>query len=282
MPTLDKPGIVLAPYGTLYPQALATYDRIRAAYERAFPGSPVRLAFTSRLMIRRLAEKEGIAVPDIPAALNSLKGEGCRQAVLQPLQIVPGSEFHLAAAAARDWQAGDAAFDRLALGLPLLAGLEDCRRVASILPSFWGTAAGANAADDTLERQGREEAVLLVGHGTGHPADALYSLLAQVLKREQRNVFLGTIEGYPGLPELLPELKSCAARAVRLLPFLLVAGGHAHNDISGQSPASWKSVLEREGFSVFADLRGLGECPEIVSLFLEHTRSALSTEKRSK
>ena len=75
MPAPDKPAIVLAPYGTLYSPALATYDRIRAAYERAFPGSPVRLAFTSRLMIRRLAEKEGIAVPDIPAALNSLKGE---------------------------------------------------------------------------------------------------------------------------------------------------------------------------------------------------------------
>ena len=283
MPTLNKPGIVLAPYGTLYPSALATYDRIRAAYERAFPGSPVRLAFSSRLMIRRLAEKEGIAMPDIPAALNSLKGEGCRQAVLQSLQIVPGSEFHLAAAAARHWQSGDAAFDRLALGLPLLSGLPDCRRVASLLPSFWGTATGANAADDALKRQEREEAVLLVGHGTGHPADALYSLLAQVLKREHKNVFLGTIEGYPGLFELVPELKGCAARAVRLLPFLLVAGGHAQNDISGQSPASWKSVLEREGFSVFADLRGLGECPEIVSLFLEHTRSALSKmENRSK
>jgi sirohydrochlorin cobaltochelatase len=279
MPTLDKPGIVLAPYGTLYPPALATYDRIRAAYERAFPGSPVRLAFTSRLMIRRLAEKEGIAVPDIPAALNSLKGEGCRQAVLQPLQIVPGSEFHLAAAAARDWQAGDAAFDRLALGLPLLAGLEDCRRVSALLPAL-------------LERSDEKEqalngteggAVVLVAHGTGHPADALYSLLADVLRREHRgaNVFLGSIEGYPGLFELVPELKGCAARAVRLLPFLLVAGGHAQNDISGQSPASWKSVLEREGFSVSADLRGLGECPEIVSLFLEHTRSALSKLEKS-
>jgi sirohydrochlorin cobaltochelatase len=280
MPTLDKPGIVLAPYGTLYPPALATYDRIRAAYERAFPGSPVRLAFTSRLMIRRLAEKEGIAVPDIPAALNSLKGEGCRQAVLQSLQIVPGSEFHLAAAAARDWQAGDAAFDRLALGLPLLAGLEDCRRVSALLPAL-------------LERSDEKEqalngteggAVVLVAHGTGHPADALYSLLADVLRWEHcgANVFLGSIEGYPGLIEIAEELKGCAARAVRLLPFLLVAGGHAQNDISGQSPASWKSVLEREGFSVSADLRGLGECPEIVSLFLEHTRSALSTETRRK
>ena len=284
MPTLDKPAIVLAPYGTLYLPALATYDRIRVAYERAFPGSPVRLAFTSRLMIERVREKEGISVPGLPATLAELHDLECESAVVQSLQIVPGGEFHQAAALVQALQSvAKPCSLRLAVGLPLLSGLPDCRRVASILPSFWGTAAGANAADNTLETQGREEAVLLVGHGTGHPADALYSLLAHVLKRENRNVFLGSIEGYPGLFELVPELKGCAARAVRLLPFLLVAGGHAQNDISGQSPASWKSVLEREGFSVFADLRGLGECPEIVSLFLEHTRSALSKmDNRSK
>jgi sirohydrochlorin cobaltochelatase len=99
--------------------------------------------------------------------------------------------------------------------------------------------------------------------------------MAQILKREHRNVFLGTIEGFSGLEDLLPELKGCGAKVVRLLPFLLVAGGHAENDIVGQSPESWKSTLEREGFEVATDLRGLGESPEIVSLFLEHTRNAL-------
>jgi len=56
---------------------------------------------------------------------------------------------------------------------------------------------------------------------------------------------------------------------------LLVAGGHAENDIFGQSHSSWKSALEIEGYEVVADLRGLGERAEIVSLFLEHTRNAL-------
>jgi sirohydrochlorin cobaltochelatase len=74
---------------------------------------------------------------------------------------------------------------------------------------------------------------------------------------------------------LLPELKGCGARVVRLLPFLLVAGGHAENDIFGCSPASWKSTLEREGYEVVVDRRGLGERAEIVSRFLEHTRNAL-------
>lgn len=271
-------GFLLAPYGTLHPPALATYDCLRAAYERAFPGSPVRLAFTSRLMIRRLAEKEGIVVPDLPAALKSLKDEGCRQAVLQSLQIVPGSEFHLAAAAARDWQAGDAAFDRLALGHPLLAGLEDCRRLSALLPALLKRAGDKERALNGMDG----EAVVLVAHGTGHPADALYSLLADVLSREHRgaSVFLGSIEGYPGLAEIAEDLTLCGARAVRLLPFLLVAGGHANSDIAGEGSDSWMTRLSRRGLSVRADLRGLGERQEIAGIFIEHSRRALEKGAR--
>ena len=286
MPMQEKTGIVLAPYGTLFPPALATYDQIKRAYELEFPGLPIRLAFTSRLMRKRLLEKEGISVQSLLSALAELHDLGIESVVVQSLQIVPGGEFHQVAALVQGLKdSRRQAFSRLETGLPLLSDLPDCRRISSLLPSFWsGGASNANAADGiTDEKPPREfslwdperEAVLLVGHGTGHPADALYSLMAQILKREHRNVFLGTIEGFSGLEDLLPELKGCGAKVVRLLPFLLVAGGHAENDIAGQSPESWKSTLEREGFEVAADLRGLGESPEIVSLFLEHTRNAL-------
>jgi len=262
MPMRELPGIVLAPYGTLLPSALATYDQIRKAYEREFPGSPVRLAFTSHLMKARLLEKEAISVQSLLAALAELHDLGCESVVVQSLQIVPGGEFHQVAALVQGLKGAELAFSHLEIGLPLLSDLSDCQKVSSLLRGF-------------SCRDPEKEAVLLVGHGTGHPADALYSLMAQVLKREHRNVFLGTIEGFSGLAKLLPELKGSGARVVRLMPFLLVAGGHAKNDIFGQSPESWKSTLEREGYAVVADLRGLGERAEIVSLFLEHTRNAL-------
>jgi len=260
-------GIVLAPYGTLFPSALATYDQIRKTYERIFPGSPVRLAFTSHLMMARLLENEGISVPSLPAALADLHDLGSESVVVQSLQIVPGGEFHQVAALVQGWKGRKPAFSRLEIGLPLLSDLPDCRRVSSLLHAL--------CSGPASHRDAKKEAVLLVGHGTGHPADALYSLMARVLKIDHQNVFLGTIEGFSGLSDLLPELKRCGARVVRLLPFLLVAGGHAENDIFGQSHSSWKSALEIEGYEVVADLRGLGERAEIVSLFLEHTRNAL-------
>ena len=260
-------GIVLAPYGSLYPSARATYDQIRNAYERIFPGSPVRLAFTSRTMMARLLEKEGISAPSLPAALADLHNLGLENVVIQSLQIVPGVEFHQVAALVQGWKGTKPAFSRIEIGLPLLSSLSDCRRVSSLLPAF--------CSGPAYRRDLEKEAVLLVGHGTGHPADALYSLMSMVLKKGHKNVFLGTMEGFTSLAELLPELKCSGVKIVRLLPFLLVAGGHAENDIFGQSPLSWKSTLEREGYEVVVDRHGLGERREIVSLFLEHTGNAL-------
>ena len=84
-------------------------------------------------------------------------------------------------------------------------------------------------------------------------------------------------KGFPGLLELVAELKGkgSGTKKIRLLPFLLVAGGHAEKDIAGDDTASWKSTLIREGFEVKTQLRGIGESREIVSIFMEHTRKAL-------
>jgi sirohydrochlorin cobaltochelatase len=260
-------GIVLAPYGTLFRPALDTYDQIRKAYEREFPNSPVRLAYTSHLMITGLLENEGLRVKSLPAALEEMRDLGSESVVVQSLQIVPGGEFHQVAALVQEWKGRKPGFSRLRIGFPLLSDLADCRRVSSLLPAL--------CCGPAYRRDPEKEAVLLVGHGTGHPADALYSLMFMVLKKDHKNVFLGTMEGFSSLAQLLPELRGSGARVLRLLPFLLVAGGHAENHIFGQSPASWKSILEREGYEVVADRRGLGERAEIVSLFLEHTRNAL-------
>ncbi len=130
MPSLKKPAIVLAPYGSLSTRALATYERMRKAYELEFPGTLVRLAFTSRLMIKRLREKEGITVASPLEALAELHSSGCRSVVIQSLQIVPGSEFHLLASLVQDLTVHGAEpdFERLEIGLPLLSSLEDCRQ----------------------------------------------------------------------------------------------------------------------------------------------------------
>lgn len=261
-----KTGMLLVPYGSASPRAMATYEKILALYRKDYPGMPVLLAFTSRLMIKRLQEREGIAIPNIEEGLGKLSCQGCKQVVVQSLQIVPGGEFHRLVSLSREYEKKDADPEKklkIAIGLPLLSGLEDCRRVSKNLPDLWN------------DIEPKKEAVLLAGHGTGHPADAIYSQMAQVLKKDYGMVLLGTIEGFPGLLEMIDELKATGVQKVRLRPFLLVAGGHAENDISGPAPDSWKSTLERAGIEVDFHLSALGEIEGIVQILKEHSLKAL-------
>jgi sirohydrochlorin cobaltochelatase len=267
----DEIGIVLAPYGSLSSRALATYRRIIEAYEKQFPGHPVRLAFTSRLMSRRLEEREGIFVPGLSGALEDLDSIGCKGAAVQSLHIVPGEEFHKIAAAVRELKGGNAVgLSSLVLGRPLLSCLQDCQAVSSLLPSILSRHAG-------ISHRGEDEGMvtLMVGHGTGHPADSIYCLFARTLKKEHKNILFGSIEGSLGPEDALQDLNASGARTVLLMPFLIVAGGHAQDDIFGSSSESWKSILLREGYAVSSIRQGIGEFQEIVSIFSEHTRSAL-------
>lgn len=267
----EGPGIILAPYGTLFRPALATYDLMAQAFEREFPGSAVSVAFVSNLMRRRLASREGIRMQGLLGALEGMQDLGVERVCIQSLQIVPGSEFHQLASLVRALgSSGLSGLPELHLGLPLLSGRSDSLRFSSILSAILGSHFRGQKAVESAA-----EAVVLAGHGTGHPADSQYSLLAAILKKEHRGVFLAGLEGPSGLPELLPELRSSGASAVRLVPFMLVSGGHAEDEIFGADEGSWKSILTREGYSVIEERRGLGECPEVLRIFIEHTRYSL-------
>jgi sirohydrochlorin cobaltochelatase len=77
----------------------------------------------------------------------------------------------------------------------------------------------------------------------------------------------------------MEELKSCGTKKVSLMPFLLVAGGHAEKDIASDDPASWKTILVKEGFEASIQNCGMGDSQEIVSIFLGHTKKALERLK---
>jgi len=97
-----------------------------------------------------------------------------------------------------------------------------------------------------------------------------------MLAADYENVFLGTVEGYPGYDEVLARLKESGVKKVRLMPFMIVAGNHALNDLSGNKAASRKSMLEKEGFETDSNLKGLGENDEIAQIFVRHTKEALA------
>ena len=64
------------------------------------------------------------------------------------------------------------------------------------------------------------------------------------------------------------------------MPFMLVAGDHAINDMAGDEEDSWKSIFESHGFEVKIHLHGLGENPFIQDKFMNHANDCVEELER--
>ncbi len=126
-----------------------------------------------------------------------------------------------------------------------------------------------------------ETALVFMGHGTAHYANASYCQLENTFRAlGHEHVYVGTVEGFPNLDYIIGRLKKHNITRVHLMPFMIVAGDHAQNDMAGEEPDSWKSVLENEGFQVTVQLDGLGSFPETGQLFVSHLDKAETIPKR--
>jgi sirohydrochlorin cobaltochelatase len=281
-PVPDETAIVLTAYGSIVPRALSTFRQIEDQYRLEFPGCEIRLTFSSDLMRRRLAEKEGILVPGPLKALAEVRDCGRRTVIMQSLQIVPGNDFHQLASLLRGLRQADErlSFQNLKLGLPLLSGIEDCRMVSKAVLSM--IEEGERLDPESKSGPLPEQSIVLAGHGSGHPADGLYLTLSQVLGQSRRCVLAGTLEGYPGIDEVLRELAVFRRERVTIVPLFLVPGGHVMTDLAGDEPNSWKSRMRSLCQQVEVIRQGLGERDEICSIFLDHTRAAMKSIQNSR
>lgn len=87
-------------------------------------------------------------------------------------------------------------------------------------------------------------------------------------------MLVGTVEGFPDLRNVITRLEISGFKRVTLMPFMVVAGDHARNDMAGDDD-SWKSQLEDDGYEVRAIVRGLGEMAGIRKIFIEHIEEVM-------
>ena len=238
-------------FGTTYDETRAkTIDAINEKARTAFPGLAVREAYTSRIVMKRLA-KRGIQKDTPIDALLRLRSEGVKTVKIQPSYIIDGIEMDRLR---KDVEQVRPFFDSIYVSTPLLYSVDDCQKVCDVL-------VGRHAVN-----QKQREHVLFVGHGTEGPATALYSQLDYQLRAGGHpDYHVATIEGYPTLETAIDQIKAMKGRRVTLVPLLFVAGDHASNDIA----VEWKTELEQQGFAVSVCLEGLGEVPEIQQLYIE-------------
>lgn len=257
----DKAALLMVHFGTSFDETRSlTIDALNAKAKEAFPELEVREAYTSRMIIHKL-KKQGIEKKTPMEALFSLRSEGYTHVVVQSSNIINGVEMDLLRV---EVQSLAPFFTDIRVGEPLLYSVEDSKKVVEILT--------ARHAPDSNAKKSKEH-VVLVGHGTYVPSTATYSQIDYMLHAEgYTNFHVGTIEGYPTFDTMLAQLKEAKAKSVTLVPFMFVAGDHAHNDIAGE----WKEALEGEGFTVNACMEGLGQVPEIQDIFIDHIRFSLT------
>ncbi|MBW2027508.1 MAG: sirohydrochlorin cobaltochelatase [Deltaproteobacteria bacterium] len=283
-------AIVLASFGTSYPAALKGILNITKEVEKAFPGVTVRMAFTSDIIRgiweKRRGDEEFFSEhKDIPREIAYVKGPlatiadlqdgGYRTIIVQPTHIYSGEEYtDLASCVAglnsiKTIKPRYRPFEKLVLSRPLLGTWGDqhdyhgdLEAVAEIL------------AEDVAEAREKGAALVYMGHGNEFYSTGAYIEFQQVMRRRYPDVpvFVGTVEGFPSLDDVVSGLVSHGVKVALLKPFMIVAGDHARNDMAGDDEESWKNVISKKGIRIITRLEGLGEKPGIARTFVRYIR----------
>jgi len=268
-----KKAILVVSFGTTYEDARkVTIDIIEEKIKHTFIDYDIRRAFTSHIILRVLKNRDNIHIDTPEEALQKLKNEGYSDVIVQPLHVIPGVEFDYINNVVKRYKSSKA-FENIVIGRPLICfkGEED------------GVPDDYSIMLDALSKQlPQDDTVILMGHGTNHIANAVYCCFESVLRdRGFINVHVATVEGYPTLDRVIPNIMAQGSTEVILMPLLLVAGDHAKNDMAGDSEESWKSILEGKGFKVKTYLHGLGENSDVQDIYIQHINDVINKKYKS-
>ena len=261
----DKDAIVVLSFGTTFKdQRTKAIDATANAIKAAHPNAKVVTAFTSHIVLKHIMENEGKCDYLTPEqTLEQLKNEGYTRIALVSLSIVPGMEYKYNVALFHEFKTQ---FKAMTLATPLMywqGQEEQPDDVMQVMQSLH------------LPAYKKGTAILLMAHGTPDPSNAYYSVMQAKLRAMKRNdVHIYTVEGWPRLDDWAGKLKMHKVEKIILIPFMLVAGDHANNDMAGNEDDSHKVILEKMGFKVEAKLQGLGESKKIRDIFVERANEA--------
>ncbi|WP_245590164.1 sirohydrochlorin cobaltochelatase [Desulfobulbus elongatus] len=261
----DKgPAILLVTFGTSVDSAQSAFRTVEQRVKAAFPKTEVRWAYTSKI-IRKKLEKEGTHIDSPEVALARLMDDGYTKVAVQSLHMIPGAEFHELYDNARLFGQMSGGIDKVVVSSPLLVSDETMdKALKEVMARVVPKARQAN------------EAVVLMGHGTHHPSDAIYSALMYKAQKMDPNVYVGTVEGSPSFDEIKEMLVQKNIKKAYLIPFMTVAGDHAMNDMAGDEPDSWKSQLTKAGIESVPVMKGLAEFDAIADMWVAQLKTAMA------
>lgn len=260
-----KKAILVVSFGTSYIDSLKkSIEKMENRIYEHFEEYDVYRAFTAHMIIRKLKSKYDMHVLTPEEALDELIEKGYEEVIMQPLHIIPGEEYQYIRKVQDRYSKN---FKTLKLGRPIFyyQGIEELPQDYTLFIK-------------SVEHLFKDNnGVVLFGHGTSHPSNAVYGCLQTVLEDEgYDNVFVGTVEGYPTFETVLKRIKKKNIKEVTLIPLMLVAGDHAVNDMASDDEDSWKSMFELEGIKANPYLHGLGEIDSFEDLYIKRIEDTIA------
>lgn len=261
-----KKGIIVVSFGTSYEKTRKLcIESIENRIKEEFNSYEVRRAFTSKIVRKILKERDGIVIDSVNEALEKMHEENFDEVIIQSLHVISGHEFGKIVNQVQRCKEQNI-FSSIKLGRPLLIDDKDYEKTIEAL----------EYQNPNLKK---DEAIVFMGHGTDHSSDICYSVLQELYKEANKNIFIATVEGDKTLNSIIPELKKNKVNRVILMPFMIVAGDHAQNDMAGDNEDSWKSILKKEGFRVDVYMHGLGENKCIQDMFVSHLKDVINIKE---
>lgn len=256
-----KVGILIAAYGSSNMQSSQAIRYFQARLE-AYYGVPVRIAFTSETLRKRLAHAKTKS-DSVLKALQKMAFERFTHVIVQSLHLIAGIEYH---EVLEDTKIAQVEFGiKVSFGLPLLQNENDTEQVVLALQSLVPDAYQEN------------DIVIWMGHGTNHEAEQLYLSLHKVLHTYNDNMYSACMEGSLTLKEVIAELTlKEKIHKVWLLPLLTVVGKHALCDMAGDDEKSWKNQIKALGFECEPYLKGLAESCKIQDIWIDRINNAIN------
>lgn len=264
-----KQALIVVSFGTTHQDTLKrTIAVIEQRLAAAFPDRDFFRAWTAHMVINKLKRRDGVYIPTTEEVLKRLVDEGYEDVLIQTTHITPGIEFLRVQDAIRAYGGH---FRRVRLGRPLIYFQGGHSRGRSMPDDYLPVLAAYEAI---LPATSSHHAVVLFGHGTAHPANAIYSALQCYFHNTGRNVLVGTVDAFPTLEDVRRQLRVRAVRRVTLVPFMIVAGEHVKNDMAGNNEDSWKAILTADDYHVDVMMAGLGEISLFQDIFIRHAHEA--------
>ena len=257
----EKKALLVVSFGTSYAETRKlTIEAIEQDLKAAFPDRTFYRAWTSRMIKKKLLERDGLQIDDVREALERMVSDGVTDVLIQPTHMLAGVGFEDTIRVIRSFLYS---FKMITMGRALIANEDDLRLLTGAL-------------EKVFEKEIASGMMVFMGHGSERNAFPVYELLQRQFEQDgHADVCVGTVEFTPGIEPVLEKIRARRPEKIFLTPLLVVAGDHATNDMSGDDEDSWKNQFAREGAEVTCIVRGLGEYAEIRQLYLEHARTAV-------